>query len=83
MKPFYLRLERPDGQLLLNSRDDLFEYEGEEINFSAMRTIEYGGEETDICIFYDVDMGELLPGRYIADIFADGANIGRFTFELR
>jgi len=83
MKPFYLRLERPDGQLLLNSRDDLFEYEGEEINFSAMRTIEYGGEETDICIYYDVDMGELLPGKYIADIFADGANIGRFTFELR
>ncbi|MBZ4677020.1 MAG: hypothetical protein JG782_1640 [Anaerophaga sp.] len=83
MKPFYIRLERPDGQLLLNSRDDLFEYEGREINFSAMRTIEYGGEETDICIYYDVDMGELLPGKYIADIFADGANIGRFTFELR
>ncbi|SFE15957.1 hypothetical protein [Thermophagus xiamenensis] len=83
IKPFYLRLERPDGQLLLHSRDDLFPFEGEEIHYSAMRNIEYGGEEIDVCIYYDADMGELIPGEYIADIFADGANIGRFTFELR
>jgi myosin heavy subunit len=83
MKPFYIRLERPDGQILLRSRDDLFEYEGTEINYSAMREIEYGGEETEICIFYDADMGELMPGEYTTDIFADGANIGRFSFELK
>jgi myosin heavy subunit len=82
MKPFYLRLERPDGQILLHSRDDLFEYEGSEINYSAMRNIEYGGEDIDVCIYYDVDMGELMLGEYTADVFTDGANIGRFTFEL-
>jgi len=83
IKPFYLRLERPDGQLLLHSRDDLFPFEGEEIHFSAMRNVEYGGEEIDICIYYDADMGELIAGEYIADIFADGANIGRFSFKLK
>jgi myosin heavy subunit len=83
IKPFYLRLERPDGQLLLKSRENVFDYENTEINYTAMREIEYGGEATDICIYYEVDMGELMEGNYTADIFADGANIGRFTFELK
>ncbi len=83
IKPFYIRLERPDGQILLQSREDLFEYEGSEINYSATRQVEYGGEELEICIFYNVDMGELMTGNYTADIFADGANIGRFSFDLR
>jgi myosin heavy subunit len=82
IKPFYVRIERPDGQLLLHSREDIFLFEDSEINFSAMRNVEYGGEEIEICIYYDVDMGELMSGEYTADIFADGANIGRFTFIL-
>jgi hypothetical protein len=82
IKPFYVRIERPDGQLLLHSREDLFLFEESEINFSAMRDVEYGGEEIEICIYYNVDMGELMPGEYTVDLFADGANIGRFTFEL-
>ncbi len=82
MKSFYLRLERPDGQLLMHSRSDLFKFEGNEINYSAMRTIEYGGDATDLCIFYDADSGELMKGTYVADLFADGAQIGNFTFEL-
>lgn len=83
MKSFYIRLERPDGQLLLESRDNVFEYEDSEINYTAMREVEYGGEAIEICIYYDVDMGELMSGEYTADIFADGANIGRFTFNLK
>jgi myosin heavy subunit len=82
LKPFYIRIERPDGQLLLHSRDDLFDFEDSEINFSAMRSVEYGGEEMEICIYYEVDMGELMPGAYTVDLFADGANIGRYSFEL-
>ncbi|PRY99771.1 hypothetical protein [Marinilabilia salmonicolor] len=82
IKPFYIRIERPDGQLLLHSREDLFDFEDSEINFTAMRNIEYGGEEMEICIYYNVDMGELMPGAYTVDLFADGANIGRHSFEL-
>lgn len=82
IKPFYVRVERPDGQLLLQSREDIFIFEDSEINYTAMRNVEYGGEEVEICIYYDVDMGELMEGEYTADIFADGANIGRFSFIL-
>ena len=82
-KNVYLRILRPDEALLVRSLDDKFEYEEEEINFSARRVIEYGGEELDVCIFYQADEGELLPGTYTADIFADGFNIGTTSFELK
>ena len=83
MKTFYLRIERPDGQLLMHSKDDLFKYEDGEINFSAMRFIEYGGEEIDVCVFYEVDAGELTAGKYKTDVFADGFLIGDLTFNLK
>ncbi|MCU4165533.1 hypothetical protein [Carboxylicivirga caseinilyticus] len=82
-KTVYMRIMRPDEALLVRSLDDKFKYEGEEINFSARRVIEYGGEELDICIFYNADEGELLPGNYTADLFADGYHIGTTQFELK
>ena len=83
MKDFYLRIERPDSQLLLHALDDKFRHEDADINYSAMRSIEYGGEETDVCIFYDADAGELLSGEYIADVFADGFHLKSLRFTLR
>jgi len=83
MKTIYLRIERPDGQLLMHSRDNVFNHEGSLINFSASRTIEYGGENTNVCIFYDVDIGELIGGEYVADIFANDFHIGSHKFRLK
>ncbi len=82
-KKIFLRVLRPDGALLYHSKDDLFKYENKEINFSASRVIEYGGDEVDVCLYYKVDAGELTEGDYIADIFADGHHIGNMTFNLR
>jgi hypothetical protein len=83
MKDIFLRIERPDGQLLMHSREDLFTHEGSQINFSAQRTVEYGGEDINVCIFYDADAGELLNGQYTVDIFSDGFHIGSHKFTLR
>jgi hypothetical protein len=83
MKTFYLRIERPDGQLLMHSKSDLFNHEGSEIVFSANRNIEYGGDEVDVCIFYDADAGEIIPGKYVADVFADGFHISNTTLTLK
>jgi len=82
-KKMYLRIERPDGDLLMQSKDDLFSYENKMINYSAMRAYEYGGEEIDVCIFYNVDVGELMKGNYTADVFADGFHIGSVGFTLK
>ncbi|NPA35247.1 MAG: hypothetical protein GXO47_00190 [Chlorobi bacterium] len=82
-KNVYIRIQRPDKSLLLHSLNDKFKYEDSEINFSAMRTIEYGGKDLDVCVFYKVDEGELTDGEYLADIFIDGYDVGTVTFELR
>lgn len=83
MKDIYLRLTRPDGQLLYHSKGDTFRFEDADINFSAKRQVEYGGEETPTYIIYAVDMGELMPGRYDIELFADGERIGGGNVELR
>ncbi|WP_430810784.1 MULTISPECIES: MCP four helix bundle domain-containing protein [unclassified Carboxylicivirga] len=83
MKSIYIRILRPDEALLLTSLDNVFEYEDEEINYSAKREFEYGGEDVDVCIYYPAADGELLKGIYTVDIFVDGFNIGTNTFELK
>ncbi len=82
-KTVYMRIERPDKSLLMQSLNDKFKYEGSEINFSSKRDIEYEGKDLDVCIYYKVDQGELMKGEYVADIFVDGKNIGTITFELK
>jgi uncharacterized protein (DUF3084 family) len=82
-KTVYLRIERPDKSLLMQSLDNKFRYEGSDINYSSKRVIEYEGKDLDVCIYYKVDEGELMKGEYIADIFIDGKNVGTGTFELK
>jgi DNA repair exonuclease SbcCD ATPase subunit len=82
-KVTYIRIQRPDGSLLFHSPNDLFTYEGEKINYSAQRIIEYGGEDLDVCLFYNVEEGELIEGLYTVDAFIDSANVGTVQFELK
>lgn len=82
-KTIYLRISRPDGALLMHSINDKFKFEDTQLNFSASRVVEYGGEDVNVCIFYNVDEGELLVGEYVAEIFADGNMIGGTKFRLK
>lgn len=83
MKKVYLRLTRPDGQLLMHSKDDLFTYENTQINFSAMREVEYGGEDTSSYIVYKVDTGELMNGSYDIELFCDGNVMAKGSWKLK
>ncbi|MCQ2201036.1 MAG: hypothetical protein MJZ27_02980 [Bacteroidales bacterium] len=78
----YARIERPDGELLMHSKNDTFKFEDQSLNFSAMRGIEYGGEDTDTYIVYTVDSGELMAGEYRIELFTDGELIGNGKFTL-
>lgn len=82
LRTLYLRLTRPDGQLLFHSKSDTFRFEDTDINFSANRQVEYGGEDTKTFIVYTVDMGDLMAGGYEAEIFASGERIGKADFDI-
>lgn len=82
-KDIYVRITRPDGELLMHSKNDTFTYESATLNFSATRVIEYGGEEATYYIIYNVDSGELMSGQYEAELFCGGEMIGKCTFSIK
>ncbi|MFR9166844.1 MAG: hypothetical protein ACLVKO_11755 [Dysgonomonas sp.] len=81
-RTIYVRIMKPDGDVLVKSRANVFQYENREINYSMRRIIEYGGEEMPVTLYWKVEE-YLMPGTYRADIFADGNLIGSRSFELK
>lgn len=80
-KIIYIRIQKPDDDVLVKSRSNVFIYENKEINYSAKRTIEYTGEEYPMSIYWQIEE-YLMPGTYRVDIFADGNRIGQKSFRL-
>lgn len=80
-KNIYVRIRKPDDDVLIKSRDNVFQYENKEINYSSKRTIEYDGEEVPVSIYWKIEEF-LSPGIYRVDIFADGSLIGSQSFKL-
>lgn len=78
----YARIMQPDGTVLTKSPSNVFPFENKDIAYSSMRIIEYGGEETGVALYYDIEEF-LMPGTYKVDIFADGSHIGSSTVEMR
>lgn len=75
----YVRLMKPNKQIAAPSGN--FEYEGKNIEYSAVKTIEYSGQEQHVTLY--VNISEYLSaGQYSAHIFADGQMIGSGTLDL-
>lgn len=86
-KDIYVRIARPDQEIMVKSRlDDFsFEYQGERLQYSIMQTIEYANAPVDLCLYWKKEYSsqELQPGLYHVDIFCENAIIGHTTFTLR
>jgi len=77
----FIRIAGPDDYILAKSEDDLFEYEGQEIVYSAMRPIDFMGGNVDVTVYWD-NNGALIPGTYEVYVFADGNEIGNTQFLI-
>lgn len=77
----YVRIAGPDDYILAKSEDDLFEYEGQEIVYSAKRPVDYINKNLDVIVYWD-NNGALLQGAYEVYIFADGNEIGTTQFLI-
>ena len=80
-KILYVRLMKPDDDILKKPNSGVFRFENREIAYSMMKPIEYDGEEQPIVMYWNVEEF-LSEGTYRVDIFADGNNIGRKSFAL-
>jgi len=80
-RTIYARILAPDGNVLTKSSGNTFQYENRDIQYSVKRVIEYGGEETPVTMYWDIQE-YLMPGTYKTDLFADGNLIGSFSFKM-
>lgn len=81
-KNVYVRIQRPDQLLLMKSEKNVFTFENMKIPFSAMRQVEYEGNDLPVSVYYDITE-QLVPGKYTIDIFADGSNIGTTGLDVK
>ncbi len=84
MKQIYMRIVRPDGELITlpDPQNRMFAFENSEIEYSLTKEFEYGGEAMDDVLYWTV--GEILyKGTYNADFFIDGALIASYPFVLK
>jgi len=79
-KTVYIRIMKPDDDVLIKSKSNVFTFENNEITYSSKRTIEYGGDELPVSIYWNIEE-YLTPGTYRVDIFADGNLIGKKSFK--
>ncbi len=80
-RTIYVRIMKPDDDVLVKSRSNTFQYENRDINYSMKRTVEYGGEEVPVTLYWNIEE-YLMAGTYRVDIFADGNRIGSRSFTL-
>ncbi len=77
----YIRIVKPDNDVLVKNIDNVFNYEDSEINYSMKKLIAYDSEETAVDMYWKVEEF-LTPGTYKVEIFADGDLIGKKSFSL-
>jgi hypothetical protein len=80
-KVIYMRVIRPDSLVIASSPDNLFEYKGNKIIYSANRQVDYMNQDVEMCIFLD-NKGDFIIGNYSVELYLEDNIIGRTNFML-
>ncbi len=83
----YVRILTPDGRVLSLGSDDsnMFNFNGVKGLYSVKYTLNYKGEQTNVCIDWKKKEGDedFPSGEYNVEVYHDGADIGRTKFMLK
>ncbi len=82
-KKVYIRVTKPDGEVLRNSNSGFFNYQGKSIAYSEVKEIEYDGSSQNLCVFYTIATDDLPAGQYTAFLFSEGVQIGDIAITLK
>lgn len=81
VKNIYLRITSPEGSLLGGAGS--FSFEGANLQYTARKQVEYGGEEIGgVTIYWDVNTA-LNPGEYLVELFTDGYRLKSSRFTMK
>lgn len=81
-KTLYVRIAKPDNEVLTKSASNTFEYEDRSIAYSIKKYFEYTGEELTQTVYWDVEEF-LAAGTYKVYLFCDGNMIGQGSFSMK
>lgn len=82
LRVIYMRITAPDGTVLHRQASDKFQFEDQQILYSARKNFEYGGQELNDVMYYTVTE-TLSKGKYEVELFADGKMVGGGSFEYK
>ena len=78
----YVRVKDPDGNLLSDGRGTTFTFNGETLEATASREVDYQGREVDLGIYIN-NVGSFQKGIYTVDAFTTQASLGHGELLLR
>lgn len=81
-KMIYVRITRPDEIVLSSSDAGMFEFQEENLIYSAKRELEYDNADIPLCIYWD-KTEELVAGTYFIALYCEGYEIGTTTIDLK
>jgi hypothetical protein len=86
-KNIYLRIVEPGGKVLGsgNSGSSTFKVNGsgEEMLYSASKISNYNNDRVDLCMDFEQEERNLVPGNYIIEVYIDGTLSGAGSYVLR
>lgn len=78
----YLRIVKPDGDILTKDVNNTFKYEDSDVPYSSKRLISYSGEVLNVDIYWTIEEF-LYPGLYEFELFCDGEMIGSSSISMK
>lgn len=81
-KTVFMRVLRPDGLVITDSPDNVFNSGTENLVYSAKRDVDYENQDIEMCIFLE-NNGDFVAGTSTVELYLEGNLIGKSTFSLR
>ncbi len=83
-KNVYIRIARPDNEVLYHRKDDYFYYNNERLQYSIKLPVNYKNEQQQHCVYWEKDehVKDIMPGTYTVVIFVDDQEVGQGTMVL-
>lgn len=77
----YVRITGPDGYIMADDANAVFDYEGDMLTYSASREIDYQNEDLAVSLYYNGS--GIVAGTYKVAIYMDGYLVGETEKLLR
>jgi len=80
-KEVFMRVIRPDSLVITSSPDNLIDYKGDKLIYSASRVADYMNQDIEMCIYLD-NTGDFIAGNYSVELYLENNLIGKTNFML-